>query len=211
MANGRVGTGLSGLVTAIYSNDGTNITYTGTKMLARAVSINVEPDDAGTDNVFRADNRDAETQADTFAGGEITVTVDGLLDEIEQQVFGLPAPEDVTIGDQTVKVTKYGDSMNIPYVGVGFVRRFMSDGETTYVPFILLKTRFNQPTIGAETGEEETNWQTQELSGRVMRSDDAQRNWKFKGEAQATEAEALQIVWTLLGGTGAPQDNTQQA
>ena len=99
---------------------------------------------------------------------------------------------------KTVEVYSYGEGMEIPYVGIGFVVRFMSGGVTTYAPMLLTKTRFQTPNTEAATQEESIEWQTQTLTADLMRDDSADRNWKKIAADQATEAEAEEIVKAML-------------
>lgn len=199
MANGRIITGFSAPWVAKYSAIGTSVTYSDAQVLARGVNVSIEPDDADSDNIFYADNVSAEVVAGQFTGGTLTLTVDGLLDAAESMLFGLPAPESVSVDGGSVNVTSYGDNMLIPYVGVGFVIRYQSDGVTSYVPMVVPKCRFNQPSIEANTQEDEIDWQTQELEATILRDDTANHNWKRIGEAQTTEAAAINVVKALLG------------
>lgn len=190
MANGQVTTGFSKPYVAIYANSGTTITYSGCTQLARGVNVNVEPD-TGEDNNFYADNQVAESVAGAFTKGTLTLSVDGLLMAAERLIMGLPAAAE--------NWTDYGDDQNIPYVGVGFVRRVMSEGVTSYIPYVLPKVRFAQVNVAADTQEEEIDWQTEELSASIFRSDDANRTWKRIGAAQTTEAAAEALVKAALG------------
>lgn len=200
-ANGRVCTGFSAPWVATYSNSGTTITYTGARVLARGVNVSIEPESAGSDNTFYADNVAAESAAGVFGGGTLTLTVDGLKEDAEKMLFGLPTPESVTVGSTTVDVMPYGDSMNIPYVGFGCVVRYQSDGVTTYVPLVIPKVKFNQPNTEAATAEDSIDWQTQELEATILRDDSANHNWKKIGVEQTTEAAAINVVKVLLGAT----------
>lgn len=182
-ANGRVCTGFSKPYVALYANTGTTITYSSGQVLARGVSVDIEPNTADNDNIFYADNVAAEAVGGTFTGGTLTLTVDGLLDAAEKLLFGLPnAGSDGLV--------PYGDDMQVPYVGIGFIARYMSDSETTYVPIIITKCRFAEPGTSAETQGEEIDWQTQELTANILRDDSANHVWKYVGAGQATEAEA---------------------
>lgn len=182
-AAGRVCTGFSKPYVAKYTASNGSVTYSLGQVLARGVSVNIEPDTASDDNIFYADNVAAETVGGTFTGGSLTLTVDGLLDAARKLILGLP-----TAG--TDGFIAYGDSQDIPNVGVGFVARFMSDGVTSYVPVILTKCRFNEPAISAATQEEEIDWQTEELAAAILRDDTANHVWKLLGEEQTTEAAA---------------------
>lgn len=191
MAAGRVLTGFSNVHVALYSNSGTTITYSDGMKLARGVNVNVSPDDSGDDNNFYADNELAESISGKFVGGTLTLTVDGLLDSARKLIFGLPT---ASSGGWVA----YDDDQSIPYCGVGFIARYMSDGVESYVPYILNKVRFNQDSTEAATQEEEVDWQTQELTATILRSDDAKHTWKEIGTAVATEAAALTALKAKL-------------
>ena len=198
-ANGKVLTGFSNPWVALYSAVGNVVTYTSGAVLARGVNVTITPDDVNDDNIFYADNGPAETDPGVFAGGDLTLTVDGLLEASKRLVMGLPAAEATSVGGDSVDVTHYGDSQAIPYVGVGFVCRWMSDGVTTYTATVLNKVKFNQIDTSAETQEAEIDWQTQEITGRILRSDNANHDWKMESEDLADEATAVATVKALLG------------
>lgn len=198
-ANGKVLTGFSDPWVALYANTGTTVTYSSGTVLARGVNVTITPDDVNDDNVFYADNGPAETDPGVFSGGDLTLTVDGLLEASKRLIMGLPAAEALTVGTATVDVTHYGDSQSIPYVGVGVVCRWMSDGVTTYTATVLNKCKFNQIDTSAETQEAEIDWQTQEMTGRILRSDNANHDWKMETEDLATREEALAALKAMLG------------
>ena len=182
-AAGRVCTGFSKPYVAKYANSGTTITYSNGQVLARGVSVKIEPNTADNDNIFYADNVAAEAVGGTFTGGTLTLTVDGLLDAAEKLLFGLP-------NAGTDGLVPYGDDMEVPYVGIGFIARYMSGGETSYVPVIITKCRFAEPSMSHNTQEEDIDWQTQELSANILRDDSANHVWKYVGGEQTTEAAA---------------------
>lgn len=200
-ANGRVGTGFSSPFVALYAHTGTTVSYTSTQVLARGVNVTLTPDDAGDDNIFYADNGPAERASGVFTGADITLTVDGLLDAARDLVMGLPAATATTVGTATVNATHFGDNQSIPYIGIGYVVRYMSDDSTTYVGTVLPKCKLDQIADSFSTQEEDIDWQTQELSGRVLRADDANHEWKIISEGLATEAEAINFVKVSLGGS----------
>lgn len=195
MAAGKVCTGFSLPYVAAYTASGGTVTYSDVQKLARGVSVSIEPE-SGDDNKFYADNVAAETAPGTFTGGTVNLTVDGLLTAAERFIMGLPEAQ--TIG--TVSVLAYGDSANPPYVGLGFLARYMSDGVTTYVPYVLTKVRFNEIQTSAETQEDEIDWQTQDLTATIMRDDTANHTWKLVGASDyQTEAAAEEALMKLLG------------
>lgn len=190
MANGRVATGFSMPYVALYAaNEGT-VTYSNAMPLARGVDVSIEAE-SSDDNIFYADNQQAETAAGSFTGGTVTLTVDGLKDDAAKMILGLPAASEGW--------TAYGDEATIPYVGIGFIVRYQEDQVVTWVPVVIAKATFSMPNLEAATQEDEIDWQTQELEATIMRGDDANHNWKFVGTAQTTEALALAALQAKLG------------
>lgn len=198
MANGKVCIGFSKPYVAKYINTGGTVSYSDGMPLARGVSVSIDPT-VSDDNSFFADNVLAETEAGVFTGGTVTLTVDGLLQEAERFIMGLPEPESFSYGtSKTVNVLKYGNSASIPNVGIGFIVMYMSDGEISYAPMVLRKAKFNTPGTDAETKGEQINWQTQELTAALMRDDSSAGEWKWTGDDQTSEAEAEEIVKAFL-------------
>lgn len=198
-AAGKVITGYSLPYVAKYSAAGGVVTYSDGMRLARGVSVSINPE-VGDANPFYADNVEAETVPGTFTGGTAELTVDGLLNEAEAFIYGLPEPESLSYGEsKTVNVYAYGEGIQIPYVGLGFIIRYMSEGATTYCPVILTKARFQTPSTEAATQEESIEWQTQSLTADLMRDDTAAHNWKKLAEDQETEAAAEEILKAMLG------------
>lgn len=199
MANGKVCIGFSKPYVAKYTNTGGTVSYSGGMPLARGVSVSIDPT-VSDDNNFYADNVLAETEAGVFTGGTATLTVDGLLQEAEQFIMGLPEPEEFSYGtSKTVEVLKYGNSASIPNVGIGFIAMYMSDGVIRYTPMALRKAKFNTPTTSAETKGGQIDWQTQELTATLMRDDSSAADWKWVGADQTSEAAAEEIVKAFLG------------
>lgn len=199
MANGRVITGFSKPVVATYSASGTTVAYTGFMDLARGVdvSIDIETND---DNDFYANNVKAESAGNVFSSGTVTLTVDGLKEEARTLIMGLPAATSVSVGSASVDVYEFDDRQVKPYVGVGFIVRYMEDGVTSFVPYVLPKTIFSDLGIEAETQEESIDFQTTELEATIMRDDSENHRWQRIGDAQTTEDAAYAVLSALLGG-----------
>jgi len=193
-AAGKVCIGFSKPYVAVYTNSGTTITYSDGRVLARGVDVSIEPE-TSDDNKFYADNTEAETDAGTFSGGTLSLTVDGLHQDAESLIMGLPA------ADQSGWIS-YGDSQTVPFVGVGYIAKYMSGGEITYVPTVIPKVVFNQISSSHATSEDSLNFQTQALTAQIKRADDADRSWKYLGEPQTTEALAEAAIKTKFGITG---------
>lgn len=190
MAAGKVCTGFSKPYVALYSAAGGTVTYTSGQKLARGVNVTITPE-SGDDNKFHADNILAESANTTFTGGDLALTVDGLLAAAEKLIMGLPTAS----GGWMV----YDDDQAVPYVGVGFIARYQSDGVVCYTPIVLAKCMFNQISTSAATQEENVDFQTQDLSAKIFRGDDAKHSWKFVGDDEDTEAAAEAALKTKLG------------
>jgi len=190
MVAGRVCTGFSKPYVAIYSNAGTVVTYSSAQPLARGVSVNLQPE-SSEDNNFYADNIVAESGAGEFIGGTVELEVDGLFRDTEDLIFGAPAAVDGWVAD--------GDRSNPPFCGTGFIVRWMSEGVTTFQPVILPKVKFAIPEEERATQEDEIDWQTTTLTATVMRDDTAGKNWRYRGAAFSTEAEAEEALKEFLG------------
>ena len=190
MAAGRILTGFSLPYVALYSAAGNTVTYSSGQRLARGVSVSIEVE-AEDDNIFYADNISAESAPGIFTSGTATITVDGLKLAAEQLIMGIPAAD-------SEGFIHYGESLTIPYVGVGFICRYMEDGVTSYVPVILTKCRFVTPGIDAATATETIEWQTQELTASLLRDDTTNHDWKLVGGEQTTEAAAEAKIKTLF-------------
>lgn len=197
MANGQVTTGFSCPKIALYTESSGTVSYSGLMVLARGVNVTIAPE-TSDDNNFHADNVLAETDAGRFTGGELTLEVDGLLDAARKTLMGLPTATTASVSGQTVDIYHYDDDQAIPYVGVGFVTRVQSGGVVSYIPTVLKKVKFEIPELSAATQEEEIDWQTESLTGHIMRDDSAKHEWRLVGGAVTSEALAIAVVDSLL-------------
>lgn len=190
-AKGRVVTGFSKPYVAKYSNVGTTISYSDGMQLARGVDVNISPE-SSDDNKFYADNIAAESASGQFTGGSVDITVDGLFTAAEKLIMGLPSAD-------TDGWIAYGNNQQVPYVGIGFIVRYMSDGVTSYVPFVLPKVIFDAIPTEAATQEDEIDWQTQSLTAQINRDDSANNVWKYIGTDYASESLAEAALCEKLG------------
>jgi len=197
MANGKVCTGFSMPFVALYSASNGTVTYSGGIPLARGVSVSLDVE-GSSDNDFYADNVLAETDTQAFSSGTVTLTVDGLKDAARKLISGVVTTKSVTVDSASVSFDVYDDAQVVPYVGVGFVARYMEDGVTTYAPIILNKVKFNPDGLDAETQGEEIDWQTAELEGDIMRDDSSAHSWKMIGADQTTEEAAVAAIQAIL-------------
>ena len=197
MKEGRVVVGFSNPYVAKYNNAGGTVTYTDGRRLARGVKVSLDVD-SSDDNDFYADDVVAESENGQFTGGTANLTVDGLLAESEKFIAGLPEPETVTVGDREVKIYKHGVKAKPPYLAIGFIVQYRSDGKNTFVPTILTKAKFQTAKLEASTREKETSWQTQDLVADLSRDDTPDQNWKWVMEDQDSREAADAILRQLL-------------
>ena len=198
MANGKVITGYSKPYVALYNANEGSPTYTSGMPLARGVSAQVESTTGDAVN-FYADNVIAESAGGVFTGATLTLVVDGLKDDARKLIMGLPAPTEKTINGQTVDIYEYDDRQVIPYVGVGFIVRWMEQGVTTYQPVVFTKGSFAVDGLSAQTQEENIQFQTSELTCTIMRDDSEHHTWRMIAEHQTSELAAENILRNLLG------------
>lgn len=193
MANGKVITGYSKPIVAKYVYNQGAISYTDVTPLARGVEVNLEVEIGDATNFF-ADNTIAESVAGQFNGATATLTVDGLKATARDLIAGLVTSKTIIANSSTVSAKAYDDLQVIPYVGIGFVVRYMENGVTSYAPVILPKAQFSPESISAATQGESVEFQTTELQATVMRADDANHTWKIVAEDQTTEALAVGVI-----------------
>jgi phi13 family phage major tail protein len=197
MANGKVCTGFSMPWVALYAAENGTVTYSGGIPLARGVDVSLSVEGSG-DNDFYADNVKAESDTQAFTSGTVSLTVDGLKAAARKLISGVTSTTAVTVDSSTVNFDVYDDRITVPYVGIGFVARYMEDGVTTYCPVILNKCRFNPEGLEAATQEDTISFQTQSLEAEIMRDDSANHAWKMIGEDQTTEAAAVAAYKAVL-------------
>lgn len=189
-AVGKVVIGFSLPWVAKYTESNGVVTYSDAMRLARGVSVSAETD-SSDNNKFYADNIIAESDAGTFSGGTVTLTVDGLFQDAERLIQGLSAAT-------TSGFLVYDDNQAAPYVGIGFVIKYMSEGVTYYTPVIFTKTRAGQLTISAETQGESIDWQTSEVPFSIFKDDTSSHAWKMVGGDLADEATAEAAIKTFF-------------
>ncbi len=199
-AVGKVITGFSKPYVAKYSASSGVVTYTDCQKIARGVSVQINPESSDVNN-FYADNIVAESSPGLFNGGTAVLTVDGLLQDMESYLNGLAAAD----ADGFIN---YGNSQAIPFVGIGFVVRYLSEGTTYYTPVILTKTNLQQISTSAATQAESVEYQTEELTFNLFRDDTSAGVWKKVGGDLASESAAESAITTFFGVTVTPPVTT---
>lgn len=197
--------GLSKPVCANYTAVGNAVTYSDAYAADKAVEYSFEADVAEDKDLY-ADNQVAETAAGRFVSGKLTLKTADLTPELSKKILGLKT---VTrqVGEETVTEVVYDDDQVAPYLGFGIIEEHQIDNKTGYLPVVFPKIRFSIPADAATTRGDEVDWQTKEISGTVVRSDQVDDNynhpWKITSQKMYdTEAEALKYNNAVLGTRG---------
>lgn len=161
--------GLSKPVCANYTAVGNAVTYSDAYAADKAVEYSFEADVAEDKDLY-ADNQVAETAAGRFVSGKLTLKTADLTPELSKKILGLKT---VTrqVGEETVTEVVYDDDQVAPYLGFGIIEEHQIDNKTGYLPVVFPKIRFSIPADAATTRGDEVDWQTKEISGTVVRSD----------------------------------------
>lgn len=181
--------GLSKLVTADYSYDGTNVTYANPvnneKMAEYSVDIEVsEPNDLYLDNGV------AETDGGEFIGGTLNLTTGDLSNETSKAFYELKEQEITYAKGQKATEYVWDESMQFVEKGVGIIEEHQVNNETFYRGIWFSRVKFNIPSDSATTRGKNIDWQTQALTGDMLRSQAEGHPWKSHADFE-TEAEAL--------------------
>ena len=192
-AAGKVCTGFSLPYVGLYAESQGAVTYTSVQQLARGVEVSIEAE-ASDDATFYADNIAAEIIPGQFTNGTLTLTVDGLFQSAEKLIQGLDTAD-------TDGWVAYDKNQSTPFVGVGFIVRYLTDGVEKFTPIFLPKCVFKPQKLEAETQGEEIDFQTQELEATIYRDGTEDAAWKYVGADCATEALALTALQTKMGVT----------
>ena len=197
--------GLSKPVCANYTAVGNAVTYSDAYAADKAVEYSFEADVAEDKDLY-ADNQVAETAAGRFVSGKLNLKTADLTPELSKKILGLKT---VTrqVGEETVTEVVYDDDQVAPYLGFGIIEEHQIDNKTGYLPVVFPKIRFSIPADAATTRGDEVDWQTKEISGTVVRSDQVDDNynhpWKITPQKMYdTEAEALKYNNAVLGTRG---------
>lgn len=191
-ASGKVATGFSQPWVANYAVTSGALVFTNAMELARGVDVSIEPN-TGSDNIFYANNQEAESDRGKFNGATLNLTVDGLHSTARDFIMGLPTSAD--------NWTSFDDDQNIPEVAFGCIVRYQSGGDVTYDVMLLPRVSFQQISRSGATQEDTIDWQTQSLTATVKRGEDTKHTWKLESADYTTEALALTALKTKLGVT----------
>lgn len=210
MANGKVCTGFSMPWVALYAANAGVVSYSGGIPLARGVDVRMDVE-GSSDNNFYADNVLAESDTQAFSSGTLTLTVDGLKEAARKLISGVTRTQSVTVEQASVNFDVYDDLAVVPYVGIGFVVRYMENGVTTWCPVVINKCKFSPDSLEAATQEENIEFQTSSLEAEIFRDDSTNHAWKMIGADQTSEAAAYVAIKAILTPAAAAAQNASNS
>lgn len=193
------GIGLSKPKAAIYANTSGTTSYTSGKAIGKAVNLSLSLDQGGNDNILYADNGAAESDAGSFAGGTITLTVDDLSPESADFLLGITPVSETVTGVTGVSLSHFNSGNTIPYVGFGAIRKKQVSNVVKYQVIFFPKVQFTYADEDWTTQGETIEWQTAEITANLLREDTADGDWKVVSNYLDTEADAEKVLNHLLG------------
>lgn len=195
--------GLSKPIAGFYKNNGAGVVnYEDPFVADHLVEYSFEAN-VSEDNDLYADNRVQESAAGKFADGSLTVKTADLMPELSMMILKAKEVER-KVGEKTYTEIVFDDEQNSPYLGYGVVEEHENDGITTYLPIWFPKVKFNIPAGAATTRGTEIEWQTREITAKVMRSDQNDENYQHPWQISpknpfTTEEEAVEYLFEVLG------------
>ncbi|WP_305138438.1 hypothetical protein [Dubosiella newyorkensis] len=203
-------TGVSYLVLAPYHYDEATdkVTYGEGAITARMAEykVAVEVED---DNKCYLDNQVAETAPGRMKSAELTVSTGEFDSKMSKMLLSAKEITE-TVGSKEIKGVAYDDDMISSPVGAGLIEEHVFHGEYFYRAFLFPKTAFSIPAGAASTRGESIDWQTQELTGTIMRSDQKETDetpplhhpWQKFWDCES-ESQALSLLKQVLNVTEA--------
>lgn len=188
--------GLSRPYVARYSEDGAgHVTYSGGCRAGRAVSYSLSAE-SNSSNDFYADNALGESAGGTFSKGSLSLETAELEQGTSMIILGTHT-EQIEVDGTPVTMQVYDDDMIAPYLGVGIIVKSIVKGVTKWRGEVLTKVQFAVPEDSANTQGESIEWQTDTITGTVMRDDTVNHAWQ-KNAIFDSESKADAFICHLL-------------
>jgi phi13 family phage major tail protein len=173
-------------VYAIVAETDSAISYSGGKVLAKAITanINIETNDVE----LYADGAVAETDK-SFSSGKVSLNIDDLPDfaKIDLLDYTEGAVVDAVIGTKELIAS---GAASPAFVGLGFYAKKVKNKVSYWRAIWLKKVQFAEPSDESKTKEKSVEFQTPTIEGTVMLAADG--NWK---EEATFSTEALAKAW----------------
>lgn len=198
--------GLSKLVFAKYNATGNTVTYSEPINTEKMAEYSTEIEKSEANNLY-LDNDIAETDGGVFNKGTFNVTTGDLSNETSKLLYNVKENEIQYASGKTASELVYDDSMQSQDLGVGLIEMHQVDSKTFYRAIWLSRVQFNIPSNAAVTKGDAIEWQTQEITGNILRSaavdDSGIHPWQNTADLES-EADALEYLMYKGGKTAAP-------
>lgn len=194
--------GLSKPYYALYSNNGTTVTYSGGGLMGKYTQLNLSLDGGGSDNDFYADNGIDETESGVFTGGTLAVTTNNLLTAVSSVILGNTTSEITGVEGLQTQGAQWehsDDRSAAPFVGVAGIYKYQINGQTKYRAVIYPKVKFTTPNVEATTQGSSIDWQVDELEAAINRDDTEHHEWRRLSSLLDTEADAELLIRNFFG------------
>lgn len=157
-----------------YTSSTGAVAYTNGFIADKAVEYSAEFTTA-ENNPLYGDNGIAENDKGTFQSGSLSLTTTDLPQELSKKLLGLTQRTE-TWGEgsaqKTATVNVYDDNAKAPYLGFGIIEMHQINDVDKFRAIFFNKVFFAIPSEAATTKGESIEWQTKEITGEIMRSDE---------------------------------------
>lgn len=191
--------GLSRLVIAPgyeYDEASGKATYSDSpSVVEKMVSYSAEISNESSDDLY-GDNAVAEHGPTLFSDGTLTISTTELTSDTSKLLLSVKEGE-MTVDGKTVKTLTYDKDTSGKTVGAGLIEEHQHKDKDFFRAVVLPKVSFDIPASSAETRAGSISWQTPEISGKIMQSDEVSEDevnaWKITIDCE-TEAQALAAI-----------------
>lgn len=197
---------IKGLTTPVfgdYNYDGNTVRYMNGFVCGSAIEYSVEYDEPESNDLY-GDDRVIESDNEVFTSGSLTVSTSDLTQLDSKRILGLKQVK-VQVGDETVTENVYDADARRTPKGFGIIETHQIDGVNKYRAVILCRVNMNIPGEAATTKGESVEWQTKEIGGSILRSDEQSANYNHPWMRDAwfdTQQEAKTYLQTVLNAIG---------
>ena len=189
------------VVSPIESETAENTSYGVGRVLAKALSANININSSGTDPLW-ADNESSETSSE-FSDGTIEIGIDDLTDANYAFLLGHLAKNVAGVDEIWAHNSDTG-----PFVGIGVVLMRKKNGIISYPARVIKKVQFTEPSEETTTKGKSIEWKTPTLSGNILVPADGY--WKRQATF-TSEQDAMNWVDGILHTAGPVTKNALSA
>lgn len=197
---------IKGLTTPVfgdYGYDGNKVSYSNGFVCSSAIEYSVEYDEPDSNDLY-GDDRVIESDNEVFTKGTLALSTSDLTQLDSKRLLGLKQVQ-VQVGEETVTENVYdSDAKKIPK-GFGIIETHQINNINKYRAVILCRVNMNIPGEAATTKGETIEWQTKEIGGNILRSDEQSANYNHPWMRDAwfdTQQAAKTYLQTMLNAIG---------